>query len=127
MVSIGAARVVLLLAGLWRAPEETEVRRNLEHGTPTGSASTMCSQTRRILVPDLSTGVLGGLANLLATVPTAEGHVRASLNNTSQRSAPQPGQDAGANMSNFARISNDFFFSQNVAYYFFYRDFRRFS
>ena len=30
MVSIGAARVVLLLAGLWRAPEETGVRNNLE-------------------------------------------------------------------------------------------------
>ena len=39
MVSIGAARVVLLLAGLWRAPEETGVPLLL---APWGARTTHC-------------------------------------------------------------------------------------
>ena len=87
MVSIGAARVVLLLAGLWRAPEETGVRSNLEHGTPLQGDPTMRSQTRRILMPDLSTGEIGGLSNRLTADPLGRGHVRASPNDPSHCSA----------------------------------------
>ena len=105
MVSIGAARVVLLLAGLWRAPEETGVRSNLEYDTPQGVVPAMRSQTRRNVIPDLSTGDFDELTNLLAADPMGRGHVWASPINLSQHSALHPVEDMSANMTNFARIS----------------------